>query len=212
MRSPRVEHLGPPSSLAAYAVGRLFLGACGWRTEGDLPAVDKAVLIAAPHTSAWDGAFMLAVAWVYRLKLSWIGKHTLFEGWKGPVLRWLGAIPVDRRAPHGQVAEVAARIRESGGMILAIAPEGTRGRAELWKSGFYHIAREANVPILCGYLDYRRKVGGVGPVILPSGDVHADMDRIRAFYRGVTGLKPEGFAEPRLREELAAEARTSSIR
>ena len=204
MRSPRVLHDGPAASLLAYAAGRLWLGACGWTVEGELPRVPKAILIAAPHTTAWDGPFMLAVAWVFRLKLNWIAKHTLFVGWQGPVLRWLGALPIDRRAPQGQVADVAQRIREADGIILAIAPEGTRAQTELWKSGFYHIAREAQVPILCGFLDYRRKVGGVGPAFIPTGDIEADMDRIRAFYRGITGMKPDGFAEPRLREELLA--------
>jgi 1-acyl-sn-glycerol-3-phosphate acyltransferase len=144
---------------------------------------------------------MIAVAWVFRLKLSWIAKHTLLEGWKAPILRWLGAIPVDRRAPQGQVAQVAQLIAERDGIILAIAPEGTRGPGEFWKSGFYHIAKEANVPIICGFLDYGRKVGGVGPVFVPSGDMHADMRRLREFYANITGLYPDAFTEPRLREE-----------
>ncbi|MSP24856.1 MAG: acyltransferase [Myxococcales bacterium] len=187
--------------MLAYGAARVYLAVAGWNTEGELPAVRKAILIAAPHTSAWDGPFMIAVAWAFRLRLHWLAKDTLFRGWRGPVLRWLGAIPVDRRAPRGQVADVVERFEQADAMILAIAPEGTRARTEHWKSGFYRMAVSAKVPIICGFLDYRRKVGGLGPVFLPTGDAKADMDRLREFYSGITGMRADGFAEPRLREE-----------
>lgn len=192
--------------MLSYGIAQLYLAAFGWKTEGDLPPLRKAIFIAAPHTSAWDAPFMLAVAWSYRMKLSWIAKHTLLAGWKGPFMRWLGAVPIDRRAPLGQVAQVVERMVASEGMFLAIAPEGTRGRTEHWKSGFYRMAEGAKVPIVCGFLDYKRKVGGLGPVFIPSGDVVKDMDRLRAFYEEVRGYYPEMFVTPRLREELEAVA------
>jgi 1-acyl-sn-glycerol-3-phosphate acyltransferase len=194
----------PASSRALYAVGAAYLKLAGWTTSGELPPSAKGVLIAAPHTSGWDLPYMLAVAWVYGLELSWLGKHTLFAGWRGPFMRWLGGVPVDRRAPHGLVAGVVAQLDASDGMILAIAPAGTRTSGGRWRSGFYHIANDARVPIICGFLDYGRKVGGVGPSFVPSGDVRADMDRIRAFYRGITGRYPDVVHTIELREELAA--------
>ncbi len=206
MRPPTVTHAAPPASILLYSAARVYLAVAGWKIEGELPPLKKAILIAAPHTSAWDGPHMLAVAWAFRLRLHWLAKHTLFKGWRGPFMRWLGAIPVDRRAPRGLVGEVAERIANADGIILAIAPEGTRQRTEHWKSGFYRIAEAADVPILCGFLDYGRKVGGVGPALVPSGDVRRDMDRIRAFYAEITGLRPDASGVPRLREEDEAAA------
>jgi 1-acyl-sn-glycerol-3-phosphate acyltransferase len=201
-RSRKVTHEGPTSSLLAYGSAQAYLAAFGWKLEGELPPLKKAIFIAAPHTSAWDAPFMVAVAWSFCMKLSWIAKHTLLEGFGSSFLRWLGAVPVDRRAPQGQVAEVVSRIDESDGIFLAIAPEGTRALGETWKSGLYRMAEGAKIPIACGFLDFERKVGGVGPVFLPSGDLARDMDRIREFYRAVRGCKPDLFTEPRLREEL----------
>ncbi|MBX3182353.1 MAG: 1-acyl-sn-glycerol-3-phosphate acyltransferase [Polyangiaceae bacterium] len=170
-----------------HTLGQQYLKRAGWTVSGELPDSPKAVVIAAPHSSNWDLPFMLAVAWTFRMQLNWLGKHTLFEGPGGGLMRRLGGIPVDRRARHGLVEQVATRIREADSMYLAVAPSGTRTGNTRWKSGFYHIAREAGVPIVLGFLDYGRRVGGVGPSLMPSGDVRADMDRIRAFYADIRG-------------------------
>jgi 1-acyl-sn-glycerol-3-phosphate acyltransferase len=203
MRSAVVSHTGPSSSLVSYAVGRGYLALAGWRIEGELPDSSKGILIAAPHTSGWDLPYMLATAWVFRLKLNWLGKHTLFEGWRGGFMSFLGGLPVNRGARHGVVGQVADRFRESDALWLAIAPAGTRSKRDHWKSGFYHIAREARVPIICGFLDYKRKVAGVGPSFVPTGNIKADMDRIRAFYRDIGARKPESDTLVRLLEEDA---------
>src|SRR5687767_15657223 len=116
-------------------------------------------------------------------------------------MRRLGGIPVDRRAPQSLVAQMADKFRGSDELILGLAPEGTRGVAGVWKSGFYHIASESGVPIGLGYLDYARRHCGLGMFVTPSGDLGADMDKIRDFYRGVRGKHPELESEPRLREE-----------
>lgn len=144
---------------------------------------------------------MLAIAWVYGIRVSWMGKHTLFRRPFGPVMRSLGGIAVDRRAPHGVVGQMAEIFADREQLILAVPPEGTRKRVEHWKSGFYEIARAADVPIAAGFLDYRRRRGGIGPLIRPTGDVAADMDDIREFYADKTGRHPERFAVPRLRAE-----------
>ena len=179
--------------------------AFGWKLDGPLPpGVDKAIFVAAPHTSNWDGAHMIAVAWSLGVNLSWMGKKELF---KFPVARFLkavGGVSVDRRAPAGLVEEVARAFREKEAMFLAIAPSGTRRRASHWKSGFHRIARQAEVPLILGYLDYARKAGGGGPVLHPTDDLHADMEAIRAFYAPVGPRIPERHTPVRLREEPEA--------
>jgi 1-acyl-sn-glycerol-3-phosphate acyltransferase len=140
---------------------------------------------------------------VLGVRLSWLGKRDLFRGPMGPVFRRLGGLPVDRGAPQNQVRQAIDWFADTPRLLLAIAPSGTRSRVAHWKSGFYHIARGANVPVLCTFLDYGRKVAGVGPAILPTGDVRADMDRIRAFYEGIVGRYPSLATPVRLREEEA---------
>ncbi len=175
--------------------------ATGWEPEGERPAARKFVLIAAPHTSNWDLAYLLAIAVVKGVRVSWMGKHTLFRGPLGPLMRAVGGIPIYRHRRDGLVEQMARRFAESDELVLTIPPEGTRGLTPLWKSGFYHIAQQARVPIVMGYLDYARRRGGFGPAWTPSGDPRREMDAVRAFYRGIRGRHPENFAEPRLREE-----------
>jgi 1-acyl-sn-glycerol-3-phosphate acyltransferase len=160
------------------------------------------VLIAAPHTSNWDLPFMLATAYVMRARISWLGKHTIFKGPWGWLLRKLGGIPVDRRTPHSLVTQLAEQFKNRDDLILAVPPEGTRSKAKLWKSGFYHIATESRVPIGLGYLDYSRKLCGLGMFVEPTQNVNEDMDRIRDFYQDIRGKHPQLESEPRLREEL----------
>jgi len=181
------------------------LRACGWRVAGTLP-YRRAVVIAAPHTSNWDLPFMLAVAYALGVQPSWLGKRELFRPPLGWILRWLGGLPVDRRAPQGLVGEAVARFAALDDLLLVVPPSGTRKRASHWKSGFYHIARGARVPIVCAYLDWRARVGGIGPAITPSGDVGADMARMRDFY-ATKQAKYQAQATPiRLREEDASDA------
>lgn len=182
-------------------IARLFLRLAGWKIEGEAPTCPKYVLIASPHTSNWDLAYMLAIASILRVDIKWMGKHTLFRFPLGWLMRQVGGVPIDRRAAHGVVGQVADRIRQAERIVMVVPPEGTRKAGQYWKSGFYHIARAAEVPVVCGFLDYRRKRGGFGPAIELSGDVKADMDRFRAFYADISGKFPEKTTPPRLREE-----------
>jgi len=182
-------------------VGRLYLRLFGWRVEGRFPDVAKTVVIAAPHTSNWDMPLMLAIAFVFGVRPAWLGKQQLFRRPFGWVMRWLGGLPVDRTVRQNLVQQVVEGFAAADRLHLVIPPSGTRSGATRWKSGFYHIARGAQVPIVCAFLDYRRKVGGIGPVLTPSGDVATDMVPIRAFYAEVTGKFPELTAPVRLREE-----------
>jgi 1-acyl-sn-glycerol-3-phosphate acyltransferase len=183
----------------------------GWRIEGTIPPIDKGVLIFVPHTSNWDFVVSMPLLLSQGIELSWIGKHTLFQvPVLGRALRALGGVPVERHKRQDLVEQLAGMLAAAPRMVLGLAPEGTRSRAEHWKSGFYHIALAAGVPIYPGYLDYRRKVGGVGPALHPSGDIRRDMDRLRGFYAGVTARYPEHFGPVRLREEDAAPAPPAS--
>lgn len=159
------------------------------------------VLIGAPHTSNWDFFFMLAFTWRQDMDVRWLGKHTLFTSWRGPLMRALGGIPVDRSNAGGVVDEVLERVRAGEIFSLVVTPDGTRSGHSRWKSGFYRIARESGMPVTLGYVDRSTMTTGLGPTIELTGDVAADMDRIRAFYADKTGFRPELRVEPRLREE-----------
>ncbi len=185
----------------ARGLGRLYLRLSGWRVEGRIPDAAKAVVIAAPHTSNWDLPIMLAVSYVLGIRPAWLGKLELFRWPFGGLMRWLGGLPVDRRIRQNLVQQAVAGFAAVDQLYLVIPPSGTRSRATHWKSGFYHIACGARVPIACAFLDYRRRVGGIGPVLTPSGDVAADMAVIRAFYAGITGKIPALTTPVRLLEE-----------
>ncbi len=158
-----------------------------WRMEGELPDTPKFVLIAAPHTSNWDLPVMLSLAFAFRTGMFWMGKDALFRRPFGAVMRWLGGIPIDRSKSHDVVQQSAEHFRKADSLVMVVPPEGTRQKVRYWKTGFYRIAERANVPIALGFLDYRRKVGGIGPVVVPTGDIEADMETIRAFYANITG-------------------------
>jgi 1-acyl-sn-glycerol-3-phosphate acyltransferase len=182
-------------------LGRSVLRSVGWRLEGAIPAaVTKGVVIAAPHTSNWDLFYMLAVAFALGISPRWLGKRQLFHWPLGLLMRGFGGIPVDRDRRGNLVEQAAAQLRDAESLFLVVPPSGTRSRAPYWKSGFYHIARAAGVPILCSYLDYPRKRGGIGLVFVP-GTLVGDMDRLRAFYRDIRGRYPDNETPIRLAEE-----------
>ncbi len=181
---------------------RWFLKFSGWELEGTRPVERRFVLIAAPHTSNWDLAYLLALAATFDVKVSWMGKHTLFLPPLGWLMRRVGGIPIVRHRSENVVAQMARAFEESNELALVVPAEGTRGYVAHWKSGFYHIARNANVPIVLGYLDYARRRGGFGPALLPSGDIRSDMDEIRDFYADKVAKFPDLFGEVRLKEEM----------
>ena len=183
------------------ALGKLIRGISGWKIGDHPPTMKKYVLIAAPHTTNWDLVHMQSIGYSLGMKVSWMGKHTLFRPPFGPIMRALGGVPVVRHERRNMVDQMADMFAERGEFILAIPPEGTRGKAEYWRSGFYHIARAANVPIVPGYLDYPNKTGGFGPPLMPTGNVKADMDVLRAFYAPFRGKYHDNFGPIRLKEE-----------
>ena len=182
-------------------LARLLLALTGWKSQGERPAARRFVLIAAPHTSNWDLLYFLAFSAVFGVKPSFMAKHTLFRWPMGPVMRLLGGIPIRRYRRENVVDQMAETLRESEDLALTVPAEGTRSYSDHWKSGFYHIARKAEVPIVLSFLDYERKIGGFGPEIVPTGDIRADMKVIRDFYDGKKGRFPEKFSPVRLPEE-----------
>jgi len=176
----------------------------GWRTEGKLPDIPKYVIIAT-HTSNWDlivgltGWSILSYGFSMT-KLSWMGKAEVFRGPLGAFLKWIGGIPIERRARHSAVEQSIQAFRSREKLAMAIAPEGTRKRVTHWKTGFYHIAQGAQAPIVFGFFDYKRKVMGIGPTIIPCGDIQADMEIIRDFYSKVHARYPDRVGDIALRQ------------
>lgn len=165
------------------AVGRWLLWLSGWRLSGEIPNLPRFVVIGAPHTSTWDGLLMALLWLALGIDFRWMGKHTLFRPPFGRILQWLGGIPIDRSASHGVVAATIEAFQQRRQLILIIAPEGTRRQVSRWKTGFYHIASGAGVPIVPGVIDNAGRHVALTPAIYPTGDVEADMTRILERYQ-----------------------------
>ena len=175
----------------------------GWRFEGEKPPEKKYVCLAWPHTSNWDGLLLIGLTQSIGLSMSWMIKKDWVKGPMGIALQRMGAVAIDRTGTHNVVQDMIDAFEREDELVLVIPPEGTRRRSDYWKSGFYHIARGADVPVVPGYLDYGKKRAGLGPAIHLTGDVKADMDKIRAFYGTIAarGLVPEHVGPIRLRDE-----------
>jgi 1-acyl-sn-glycerol-3-phosphate acyltransferase len=191
----------PPGSAGSVKqwIGRTIMRLGGW-TSPNPPAVAKAVLVCCPHTSNWDFVWFVAITWSWGHNTHWMGKKSLFKGPLGSFMRAMGGIPVDRSARINQVSSAAKTVREAQHMLLAVAPDGTRGKSTHWKTGFYHIAQLAGVPLLLGFLDYPKKSGGFGAVMQPSGNLDADLAEMQRFYAGIVGAHPERMSPIRWKE------------
>ena len=164
-------------------LGRTLLRLGGWRVTGTLPDIPRLVLIAAPHSSNWDGIWGMAAKMAMGVDIRVLGKDALFWWPLSVVLRNLGVIPLDRSRPQGVVEQAVELVRSSPRMWFALAPEGTRKPVEKWKNGFLKIAHGAGVPVLMAYFHYPDKVIGIGPLFHTSGDLQADMAAVRDWYR-----------------------------
>lgn len=185
-------------------IGNAWFRLNGWQVAGETPTEPKYVLIAAPHTSNWDLPHMLAASWVFGVRLRWLGKREIFDNPFGGIMKSLGGVPVDRSKNNSLVDQIVQRFDEAEHLTIVVPPSGTRTKRDYWKSGFYHMAVGAKVPIVMGYLNYAKKEAGFGPAFWPSGDLSADMDAIRAFYRDIRGRFPKDESTPRLRGEDAS--------
>jgi 1-acyl-sn-glycerol-3-phosphate acyltransferase len=180
---------------------RWLLRLGGWKVQGSRPDHRRYVLIAAPHTSNWDFPLMLLFAAAFDIKVTWMAKHSLFFPPLGWLMRSLGGLPIVRHQNRNVVDTMVAAFNSSTDLVLAVPTEGTRERSEYWKSGFYHIARQASVPIVPSFLDYGRRRGGFGPALETSGDMGIDMQYFRDFYAPMKGKYVDQFGPIRLQEE-----------
>ncbi|MDI6022866.1 1-acyl-sn-glycerol-3-phosphate acyltransferase [Leucobacter sp. UT-8R-CII-1-4] len=183
-------------------LARLFWCLSPWKLVREAVPVDgPRLLIGAPHTSNFDFVLMLGIAWDARMRIHWLGKQELFRGIAGPIMRGLGGIAVDRSNASGVVDAVVEKARSTERFLLVVTPEGTR-QGKGWRSGFYRIAMSADLPVTLGYADGSTKSAGLGETLRLTGDVVADMDRVRAFYADKSGVRPEFRTEPRLQDEV----------
>ena len=172
------------------AIARWLLRLGGWTVVGGRPDVPKAVVIAAPHTSNWDGYWGIVYKVAVGLDVHWFAKQALFWFPLGTLLRFFGGIPLDRKRAGSAVDVAIDLFRQSDTLYFALAPEGTRSKTLYWKTGFHRIATGANVPVVLGFLDYGRRRIGLGPILKLSGDVQQDLEALRAFYADIDGRWP----------------------
>ena len=165
-----------------------ILRVIGWKTRGTELAHQRFVLIGAPHTSNWDFPLMLMVVLKLKLRVFWMGKHTLFPFPFGGLMKWLGGVPINRSSSHNVVRETVRQFKDHEELVVLIPPEGTRSKVKEWKTGFYHIANMAKVPILMGYVDAEKKEAGFADFFHPTGDIDKDLEEIRNFYKPIKGL------------------------
>ena len=181
----------PILSPALSLLAKLILKVLGWSVVDNPDKPKKYVLIAAPHTSNWDLPYTLMVGFALRISVFWMGKQEIFDNPLGGLMKWMGGIPVDRSKANNLVSATAEQFKEASSLIITVPPEGTRKKVQRWKSGFYHIAHEAGVPICLGFLDFSTKTGGLGPIFTPSGDFETDLPAIQKFYADKIGRNPE---------------------
>ena len=182
-------------------IARVFWTFSRWRLVTEPAPERPSILVGAPHTSNWDFILMLAIAWRLGIRVRWMGKDSLFAGRRGAFMRALGGVAIDRANPQSVVAEIVERLKSDESFCLVITPDGTRKGHSHWKSGFYRIARETGMPVVLGYVDRSTMTTGLGPTMELTGNLRADMDRVREFYADKAGFTPENRIEPRLRDE-----------
>jgi 1-acyl-sn-glycerol-3-phosphate acyltransferase len=180
----RVPRSGGP---IGHALGVFALRLLGWRVEGDVDDHPKMVAIVAPHTSNWDFPVGLAARYALRLDASWLGKHTLFRPPFGWIMRRWGGIAVDRSASHDVVSQTIEAFSSRPRVFLVITPEGTRKQVSRWKTGFWHIARGAGVPILPIVFDWGARVVRIHPAFTPGANVDEDVAELQSLYAGTRG-------------------------
>ncbi len=185
------EHVPQKKMYLLPWIGKFIFAIFGWGFKNEFPNISKFVVIIGPHTSNWDFVFGISAIFMLGAEISWMGKQPIFRKPFGGILRWLGGIPIDRSSSHGMVDMMINHYKSMDKFVLAIAPEGTRKKVGKWKSGFYRIATGADVPILMASFDYKNKVINFGPLIYPSGDLNADIEKMQVIFRKIRGKKSQ---------------------
>ncbi|MGB1251473.1 MAG: 1-acyl-sn-glycerol-3-phosphate acyltransferase [Candidatus Promineifilaceae bacterium] len=184
-----------------YYFSRIVLRILGWKVEGETPTISKYVLIMAPHTSRLDGILLLLSGYALRMPINWIVAQDAVQGILHPVVKRLGAVPIDRTQNRNVVSAMVDEFKVRDALALAIAPMGMTRYSDHWRSGFYRIATQADVPLIFSYLDWGTKRLGVSQPYKLTGDISADMDVIREFYGDMTGKFPKNLSRIRLKLE-----------
>ena len=179
-------------------LARLLLKLFGWKVDGAIPEMKKnenLVLIAAPHTSNWDGIFGFAAILGLDVKISYFGKYTLFkQPVLGRFLKYMGGIPVNKNKPgSGLVKEAIANIEKLKGTLIAMAPEGTRSKTERWRTGFLRIAEAVDAKIFVAAFDFKTKRIVLDKFFQPSDDMQKDLENLKIYYQQFTAKIPENF-------------------
>ena len=185
--------------LVRRTFARVALRLTGWKTVGTVPR--KGILVGAPHTSNWDWAITQLLAWDNSIKIRLLVKESFFKGPVGVFMRATGAVELDRANPGATIKRLLAEQKSDDRFLLGMAAEGTRSKSDYWKSGFYRIAMQTGLPITLAFLDAPSKTVGWGPTFTPSGDVKADMEKLREFFKDKRGFNPDQATPPRLKEE-----------
>lgn len=190
--------------MAKKLVAQCIMWLFGWRVESEITPPAKCIVVGHPHTSTWDFPLFVFTLWILQIDMQWVGKQSLFQGPFGWLFRALGGLPVDRSGGQNTVQSVVDLFASRDSLMLGIAPSGTRDSGQYWRSGFYHMAHAAKVPLVLGSIDFKRRSGRFLGMIEPTGDIEADMARIRTLFAGVEGRNPERQIDIRLRSEAEA--------
>lgn len=175
-------------------LSKLFLKIMGWKVIGEVPNdLKKAVLVCAPHTSNWDFPFALAAFYASKMNVRYFIKKSWFFFPFNLFFKATGGVAVDRSKSTGMVDAMTLKMKQSNELIVAVPAEGTRSWVSKWKTGFYHIAKGANVPLVMGFVDFKRKEVGFGPLLNLSGDFEKDMTVLQEFFKQKTGKNPENY-------------------
>jgi 1-acyl-sn-glycerol-3-phosphate acyltransferase len=177
---------GPSAAVRTLRpISRAWLTLTGFKVVGTFPDLPKFIVIAAPHTTNWDLPHALAAGLQYGRRIHWMGKATIFKWPFGGLMRWLGGLSVDRSKSTNAVASMVNVFTDRDELALVVAPAGTRSATVPWKSGFYHIAHGAKVPLVLAYIDYNRREIGIADTIIPTGDYDADLVKIQGIYAAI---------------------------
>jgi len=180
-------------------ISKFILRSLGWQIESNLPESKNYLIIGVYHTSNWDFPLGLLCFSAIGLKFNWVGKHTLFRWPFGLLFKAIGGIPVNRNIHTGFIRKITELYNNNDELIIAMSPEGTRSKTEYWKTGFYYIALETNIPVALGYIDYPNKKIGIGDYFTPTGDIQLDLEMIKEFYKIKTGKYPEKQGDIKIR-------------
>lgn len=174
-----------------HSMAKKILTWCGWTINGELPAQSKMIVAVAPHTSNWDFFIGIAAMFSLQLKVSFLGKASIFRWPVKSILTAIGGIAVDRNNRHGVVGQIVQEVARNDKFILGLAPEGTRSKTTEWKTGFLHIAKQANIPVVPVSFDFVKKEIFFHPAVYISGDIKQELVEFKQVFTDVCAKNPQ---------------------